>query len=286
MERPRQRNREADTGSIPRTAYYRSSGRSSRSNSPFEKPHEAVPASRTWRRFVDVLFILGLLFILGRSLMLEPQPKVIASDTSYRPLAAYQAKAAAAMSGFADRNKVTFNDAAITDKLKESYPEIDTVMVELPVFGAKPVIRLSIAAPTFFVKEGQKDYLVDSAGRVVADRAAYPKIKNLPVIIDQSGYDVKPGMVVLGQPSVQFINQLIGQARKNHIVIQSLTLPPAAEELDLRTADKPYYVKFNLGGDAGLQSGQFLAARAEFARKNITPATYLDVRVSGKVFYK
>jgi hypothetical protein len=63
-------------------------------------------------------------------------------------------------------------------------------------------------------------------------------------------------------------------------------LPPKAQELDLRASDQSYYVKFYLGGDAMIQTGQYLAARQKFAQTKQQPGEYLDVRVSGKIFYK
>jgi len=41
-----------------------------------------------------------------------------------------------------------------------------------------------------------------------------------------------------------------------------------------------------MGGDALVQTGQFLAARKEFDISKKQPPEYLDVRVSGKIFYK
>jgi hypothetical protein len=70
------------------------------------------------------------------------------------------------------------------------------------------------------------------------------------------------------------------------VTITSLSLPSKPSELDLRTKDRPYFVKFYMGGDALTQAGQFLAARAQFDRQNHQPADYLDVRVAGKIFYK
>jgi hypothetical protein len=63
-------------------------------------------------------------------------------------------------------------------------------------------------------------------------------------------------------------------------------LPSTAEELDIHTPDRPYYVKFYLAGDALLQTGQYLASRHQFDTTNSQPAEYLDVRIPGKIFYK
>ena len=65
-----------------------------------------------------------------------------------------------------------------------------------------------------------------------------------------------------------------------------MTLPPAASELDVKIAGKPYFVKFNLqADDARRQAGTFLATQAQLQRKGITPAQYIDVRVEGRAYY-
>jgi len=86
--------------------------------------------------------------------------------------------------------------------------------------------------------------------------------------------------------SAKFINTVIAQSKRANVPIVSFVLPNTAQEVDLRTSDKPYYVKFYLGGDALIQTGQFLAARHQFDATNSQPSEYLDVRVAGKIFYR
>ncbi len=63
-------------------------------------------------------------------------------------------------------------------------------------------------------------------------------------------------------------------------------MPPAAYELDVYLSETPYYVKFNLENDALQQAGTFLAAKQRLDRDNIRPEKYVDVRVSGRAYYK
>jgi hypothetical protein len=283
MDRPRRRavkgsNRIAST-------YYRGGGRPP-ADSPFKVAEETKASGGHWLRTADIILILILLFGLGWSLILQPHARVVASDTSYHSVINYQDSANHYLQGLRDKTKITFDQNKLAAGLKRDYPEIDAVSVELPIFSAKPTIRLAIAVPSFFLQAAAHQYLIDANGRVVALKSQYPAIKNLPLVIDQSGYMVEPGQLVLGRPSVDFIKTVVAQVEANHLKIKSLTLPATPEELDLRTQDQPYFVKFYLGGDANLQAGQFLAARANFAKKHTQPSSYLDVRVSGKVFYE
>lgn len=286
MDRPRRRLDEADRRVLPRTTYYRSGGRPGSADSPFEQTGPVKVRSRFWVHLLDLVFICLLLLTLVRAVVLDNHSKVIASNLSYHSQTNYQDSANQYLQSLSNRNKITFNEQGIVSSLKRDYPEINTVTVELPVFGTKPVIRLDIAPPSFYLRAGQTSYIIDANGRVIAQKQQYANIKNLTTIDDQSGYQVKPGGLVLGRPSVDFIKQLTAISAKHNIKIKSLILPVAPAELDLRTSDQPYFVKFYLGGDPATQIGQWLAARAEFARKNSQPTSYLDVRVAGKVFYK
>jgi hypothetical protein len=85
---------------------------------------------------------------------------------------------------------------------------------------------------------------------------------------------------------IAFIKAILVHCAKTGIKVDSLTLPTIAQEVDLRTKDRPYFVKFYLGGDSATQIGQFLAARHNFDQTGSQPGEYLDVRVNGKIFYK
>ncbi len=113
-----------------------------------------------------------------------------------------------------------------------------------------------------------------------------PQIKNLVRLDDQSGFTTQVGKQVLSSQSVNFINNMLAQLQRAKIPVKSLILPKQAQELDLRTNDRPYYVKFYLSGDVLYETGQFLASRHYFDQNHKQPQRYLDVRLGGKIFYK
>ncbi|HET9850787.1 MAG TPA: hypothetical protein VFP35_04180 [Candidatus Saccharimonadales bacterium] len=233
----------------------------------------------------DVIVIAGLVVILVKSLSLDSQPKIIAGSTFYHSLTNYRDSARNYLGTFRDRSKITFDENSLSADFKRDYPEVNAVSVELPVFSSKPVIRLSIAGPAFFLKSGDKEYVVDSDGRAVGPKSLYQRAK-LAEVIDSAGLPVSLGKQVLSTANVLFITDLINQSKKSGVPIKSLVLSDTPQELDLRTTDQPYMVKFYLSGDPKDQIGQFLAARNDFKQKNIRPDQYLDVRVSGRIFYK
>src|SRR5207302_459575 len=101
---------------------------------------------------------------------------------------------------------------------------------------------------------------------------------------DQSGFKTQAGQPALSSQAVNFIKNIITQCHGAKVPVASLTLPKTAQELDFKAADRPYFVKFYLGGDPVLETGQFLAARHRFDQTG-QPTSYLDVRVNGKIYF-
>ncbi|MGH7241431.1 MAG: hypothetical protein ACREGB_03995, partial [Candidatus Saccharimonadales bacterium] len=69
--------------------------------------------------------------------------------------------------------------------------------------------------------------------------------------------------------------------------VESMALPPAAYELDVKPAGVGYFVKFNMHEDtARQQAGTFLAVRERLVSQGVTPGSYIDVRLDGRAYYK
>ncbi len=267
----------------PLTHYYRGAAKG---DSPFEKKLPRRSLRTKVAKILDWLVLLLVIFCLIYSLLVRPDPKVIANSNVYQPSHISQAAAAADLKNLNDRTKLTFDENKAVAALKQKFPEISAADIELPIFGQKPVIHLQIAQPDMIFVSGGKSYVLATSGVLVSSDTSMPAARDLPTVEDQSGFTARIGKAALSSSQVAFINQIVSQCRHADVPIKSLILPAAAQELDLRTTDKPYYVKFYLGGDPLLQTGQFLAARHQFATSHKDPAQYLDVRVSGKIFYK
>lgn len=263
--------------------YYRSEELTNRS--PFKrlpKPKKRKNSSA----ITEYFFGLIVLLLLAYALVVSPKPQVGLNSKAYHTEEEYRSAAIPALSAFKNRNKLSFDGSNVIDELKIKYPEIIDGEVDLPVFGHQPKIILQIAAPKLFLNSQGTDFVIDSEGRAVAKKIAMPDVKGLPLVIDQTGYVISQGESVLSASEVAFVNQLVKQCKKSDIPISSIILPAKAMEMDLKTGDRSYFVKFHLAGEPVVQIGQFIAARGQFDKKHIKPKQYLDVRVAGKVYYK
>ncbi|HSX18259.1 MAG TPA: hypothetical protein VLE51_02820 [Candidatus Saccharimonadales bacterium] len=284
MSDNRPRNRNPSNGSSKAALrYYRSAERSA--SSPFDK--KTKPRRRkSFSRLVDFLLLIALLSGAAYTLVVKSSPKVVLNSSVYRPVSTYQEASVKEFKKIKNRNKLTMDEKAIITSLQRQFPEIVDGRIDLLILSTKPTVRLNIASPSFTLNSRGVDYIVDSQGVAVIKASELPKIKDLPKVIDQSGFDIKQGQQVLSATSVNFINIVSEQAKHAGVTIASLTLPQLAQEVDMRTADRGYFVKFYLGGDGLLQAGQFLASRRQFDQTSTQPSQYLDVRVPGKVYYK
>ncbi|HZP55551.1 MAG TPA: hypothetical protein VFB03_02145 [Candidatus Saccharimonadales bacterium] len=261
--------------------------------------HSPPPASsvledrekkKTKRRILlkttDIITVLVILTVVIYNLILRPSPGLSLSSTVYHPKDSYERASAKALNGLTNHTKLSFNSQSVVDTLKKQFPEITLVSVDVPLIGQKPKIKLNIAEPRLFVGDNNTKYVVDANGVAVGKSSDFPNIKDLPIVIDQTGFSIKTGEQILPADNIDFIKKLIAQANQAHVQVRSLTFPPRAQELDLKTIDKDYYVKFYMGSDVILQSGQFLAARHQFDQTGNQPKEYLDVRVPGRVYFK
>ncbi|HET6863616.1 MAG TPA: hypothetical protein VFH37_00210 [Candidatus Saccharimonadales bacterium] len=267
----------------PLTTYYRAD---KAPNSPFQNR----PPKKSPRRYLfgvaDLILIVVLIAALVYSLILRAEPAVMASSQAYRTNSQYASLIQTDFSGLSNKNKITFNETSVVNHIQQQFPEVSAARVELPFFSEQPKVRLLVSPPAFKIKSSSKIYIVDEQGMVVTDQYNQRRFADLPTVEDQSGFRASVGKPVLSSTAASFISTVIKQCQRAKVPLAILSLPPVPQEFDLRTKDKPYYVKFYLGGDPNIQSGQYLAARQKFAQAHISPSQYLDVRVAGKIFYK
>jgi hypothetical protein len=288
MNKPKNKSkrqpRPADIGQrMPANAYYRS--RRGDSDSPFEA---AAAKKKTGRRLVKgldillaVLLISGLVYIL----LVSRQPKVIVNDSTYHSAKDYQTFLSSRMGGLGNGNKISFDQTGLVTALKSNYPEVKAASAELPVFSRQPVFRIEVATPALFLKGQKNSYLINTNGISVGPKDKYKNLSSLAEVVDQSGFDIEPGKQVLSSADIQFILAVSKEMKIYNIPIKMLAIPNLAQQLNVYTVDAPYYVKFFTGGDPSIQAAQMIASRQQFSSGG-QPSQYLDVRVSGKVFYK
>lgn len=251
---------------------------------------------RSWTRSLGLIVLLFAVIVsVANVLSLSPKAKVLplnsGGESSFlHDQKDYEAAANEVLSGSPwNRNKVTIDTSKVESELKRQFPELTSVSVTLPLVARRPVIYLETARPAIVVITNDGTYLLNSNGRALLSGADVeaPAYKNLPRVTDQSGLEVKLNKQVLSSQEVAFIRTVSAQLNAKQVGVASLTLPPAASELHVQLANKPYFVKFNIhAGTARQQTGTLLATLNYLNKQGVTPSKYIDVRVDGRAYYQ
>jgi hypothetical protein len=202
--------------------------------------------------------------------------------------AAYQASANTFLhDSILNHNKLTINTDKLSQQLLAKYPELDSATVAVPLISHRPIVYISYTQPAVILHNQSGSFVLDTNGKVLAATSAAAVDLGLPTVTDQSGLNLTLNHQVLTSGDVSFIQTVVAGLQAKQVTSSSMTLPAAANELDVAIAGKPYFVKFNLHAtSAKLQIGTFLAVQQRLQGENITPAKYIDVRVDGRAYYQ
>lgn len=252
-----------------------------------------VKRSLKWQYLPSYIALAVILGSLVYASGLDMKPRVeLAENTStvlLRPTDSYQQAAERQLKrSVFNRSKLLINTKSIEAALMTEFPELKTVGLTIPLTNRQPILKLKSVEPRLMLITTSGRFVIDERGRAVAkvDTDEMAAALNLPPFQDQSGLAVSLGEVTLASREVAFISELTYQLRNKAADVESMVLPPLLNEVHLGIKNQPYYVKFNMLGDARLQAGTFIAAKARLESQGIKPAEYIDVRVDEKVFYK
>lgn len=251
------------------------------------------PKSRHGRLWA-VLAVIGLLVAVA-SLFQSTAPAVelTGSDDSralLRPAQTYQTAAQKALhKNFWSWFKPAANSTAVATALKQQFPELAVANLQIPVVGFQPKLVVAAYPPALVLIGNGGTYVVDETGTALAPSSQLTATlrSKLPLVTDNSGLSVAAGTDILPQSEVIFIEEVLAYLKAAKVSWQDLTLPAAANELDVRITGTAYYVKFALQGGASArqQVGSFLAVRDKL-QGSAAPHEYIDVRVSERAYYK
>lgn len=242
---------------------------------------------------IAVLVIVACLFTVLR---LSPSVKIVPLTESSNNYLLHnesvyaEATASILKNSPVNSNKITIDTSSVATQLKQQFPELADVSITLPLLGHRPIVYVQPTKPVFILAASRgQAFVIDNNGRALIDTARADGLSslNLPVINDRSGLEIQQNDIALPGSDVQFIKEVISQLKAHHVGIKAMSLPPVSSELDVVPAGTNYHVKFNLHStNPRQQAGAFLAVRQKLQAENTTPASYIDVRVDGRAYYK
>lgn len=236
------------------------------------------------------LLVGVVLVCVLKVLWLSTDPKIIVvgnttvSATYVQPNNMYETAARSLLkTSIANHSKLTADLDGIARRLQRQFPELQHVVVNIPLVSNRPVVYVEVAQPSLIVQTVHGNYALNRTGIVLARAPKIPA--SVPVVVDQSGATPKLGGYYLPGSTITFIQTVEYQLMAAHSAISAFVLPSTSPyELDVRPEGQPYVLRFNLEEDAKVQSGAAIATLQSLGAN--LPKQYLDVRVPGRVYYK
>lgn len=176
------------------------------------------------------------------------------------------------------------NADSMQDYLKRQHTEIKTVTMNRAWYGGQVSFTFYFREPLLTWATGGKKYYVDSQGFAFDyNHFAEPDVS----VTDQSGIspEVGGGAVASGR-FMSFLGRTVGainQYGKGRV--ESIILPASTRQVDLKLEGRPTLIKTHIDRDPLEQAEDIANAFTYFDKQGSVPE-YIDVRVSGKAFYR
>lgn len=182
-----------------------------------------------------------------------------------------------------ERFRVLLNESSLTDYLAQVTPEVESAHSGGSAGFATSQFDLAFRKPVVGWLIGTHQYYVDENG--VSFQMNYfeqPTVK----IVDQSGVPQTAGTTVASSRFLRFVGQAVTLAKADGLIITQATIPASTtHQIEVTVAGHAYQVKLSLDRPVGEQVEDMQRAIAYFTARGQSPQ-YIDVRVSGKAYYK
>lgn len=183
----------------------------------------------------------------------------------------------------ASRLSFVMNSESLNSFMLNKLPEVSMITQQDSSGFGKTNFSVTLRTPVAGWKSDNKQYYVDSNG--VSFQVNY---YNAPLvqIIDNSGASVSNNNAVISNRFLSFVGKVVSAAKNSGYTVTQATLPiDTTRELDILTKDSDIVVKLSIDRPAGEQIEDMVNAFSYFNNRGQVPG-YIDVRVSGKAFYK
>jgi hypothetical protein len=287
-----------DNSKVRKNNYYRSPVGSS--NNLKATPNEKENPSRFKIKYSLSTFINFLIILCGLSLAVfattlnnNPIIEVSSSENLTYDINEYEnASKDILNSNIFNRSKILFQQDDFETKLKDEFPEINTVNANVPIGGRSLAVFLSLAEPFANVSSGQQKVIINSEGVLVKTNIDTNdnNLLNVRFTIPQENFE--QGSRVLTTTEVNLLKILNDEMTNlkfkdgSNAEIQEVLFNVADGQLEAKLKQKPFFIKLSSFNEGDIQVGGAVATLKQLDREDSLPLEYIDARVPGRVFVK
>jgi cell division septal protein FtsQ len=250
---------------------------------PYQRPSRTRPVGprmSLWQRRLLMLAVLA--GVAGWGVWHQFQIRTIQVKASGGAGEAMKSDAQKIMAGSALMgNLLTLNEQVLESKLQQAEPALRSVAVVRRPWHTV-VITATLKQPSLGWSTGDQQYLLDSDGTVIG---SFPGGSGYPTVVDTSNLPVHAGQQVVSPHFVAFVQALAPGLQAAGYSVKSLSIKDTT--LDLTTAtNKGYSLILDSSRNAGDELADLKSVQALLKQQNKTPASYIDLRIAGKAYWK
>lgn len=182
-----------------------------------------------------------------------------------------------------ERLRPLLDTTRLSEYLAHVAPEVATVEARGSAGFGVSDFHFTMRRPIAGWIIGGKQYFVDEKG-VPFDRNYYetPSVN----VVDQSGVQQSAGVAIASGRFLTFVGRTVAAAKIEGLVIKEAIIPlGTTRQLQLKLEGRAYPIKLSLDRPVGEQVEDMGRAVRYFDGRKKTPE-YIDIRVSGKAYYK
>lgn len=260
-------------------------------NAQFESPRTQAQKLRIRRRRVGLLFLgafVGIVLFYTLLTQFVGGVRVATAQSGLKTALSSDSYALSVEEYLAtrplERFRFSLNESGLEQYLISEHAEIAAVTALTGDGVGQMAVSLEVREPVASWQIGDKTYYVDNEGVAFEKNyfsGSYVKI------VDESGISVSDGAVLASSRFLSFVGRVVSGSKElyGYTVTEALIPDNTTRELDIKIKDYSSRVKLLVDRPAGEQVEDMHEA-IEYLRAKGRAPTYIDVRVSGKAFYK
>lgn len=233
--------------------------------------------------FAATCAVAGVLYVLVSQFTAEPVVQA-SPDTSLRLDTVYTESIDEYLSSHPSERWRMFTDAdALLGHLQQSAPEVEGVKPKGSAGFGKSLFEVTFREPiASWEVDGQQLY-VDAEGVPFSrNYFAPPSLQ----ITDQSGLAATSGQTVMSNRFMSYIGQVIGLAAAQGYTVTNIVIPEGmTRQINVYIKEVEYPFKFSSDRPAGEGVEDMVRVLQWMQSRGLQPE-YVDVRVSGRAFYR
>lgn len=182
-----------------------------------------------------------------------------------------------------ERLRFVLDKDRLNEYIQRTLPEVSSINQEGFAGIGSSRFSVTVRKPIAGWLIGKTQYYVDATG--VPFEVNYYETPNVR-IVDDSGIQQAAGTAIASSRFLTFVGKAVAAASQYKLQVEQAVIPPdTTRQLQLRVAGHNYPVKLSLDRPVGEQVEDMQRVIVYLDTKKIVPQ-YVDVRVSGRAYYK